>query len=76
MVTEKTLLNSTSLSLVQDLLTVALHIIQGNTNNVEITDEDKLIADAALDLPVFSQDKCNSFLPEFAAGDSTETKNK
>ncbi|XP_027061304.1 bifunctional riboflavin kinase/FMN phosphatase [Coffea arabica] len=48
----------------------------GNTNNVEITDEDKLIADAALDLPVFSQDKCNSFLPEFAAGDSTETKNK
>lgn len=48
----------------------------GNTNNLEITNEDKLIADAALDLPEFSQDKCNSFFPEFAVGDHTQQKSE
>lgn len=37
--------------------------MQGNIlNSIDILDEDKLTADAALDLPVFSEKLCNSFL--------------
>ncbi|KAL3509145.1 hypothetical protein ACH5RR_028546 [Cinchona calisaya] len=46
----------------------------GNANKLEILDEDKFIADAALDLAEYFHDACESLFPEFPVKDNIATE--